>query len=76
MNKHSSGTNFRTLAGAQEQTNFIVAHYLAGVISLSRAAELLQLSWLNLRTRLLRLGIPKRTAARETGEGSFAIFRG
>lgn len=53
-----------------------MAHYLAGVISLSRAAELLQLSWLNLRTRLLRLGIPKRTAARETGEGSFAIFRG
>lgn len=45
----------------QEQINLVVAHYLADSISLSRAAELLNLSWLELRTRCLRLDIPIRT---------------
>ena len=47
---------------AQERANLIVAHYLAGAISLSRASELLDLTWLDLRTRFLRLDIPVRTA--------------
>ena len=53
---------------AQEQTNLILAHYLAGAISLSRAAELLQLPWLDLRTRFLRLDIPIRTAPKDADE--------
>jgi prevent-host-death family protein len=50
------------LESAQEQINLVIAHYLGGVISLSRAAELLDLSWLDLRTRFLRLDIPLRIA--------------
>ncbi len=38
----------------------MIAHYLAGSISLSRAADLLGLPWLNLRTRLHRVGLPVR----------------
>lgn len=53
---------------AQDQTNLILAHYLAGAISLSRAAELLQLPWLDLRTRFLRLDIPIRTVPRDADE--------
>jgi len=40
----------------------VFAHYLAGRISLARAAELLELSWLELRTRCIRLDVPLRTA--------------
>jgi Uncharacterised protein family (UPF0175) len=47
---------------AQERVSLVMAHYLAGSISLSRAAELLELTWLDLRTCLLRLDIPVRTA--------------
>ena len=39
-----------------------VAHYLAGAISLSRAAEVLETSWIELRDRFARLGLPLRTA--------------
>lgn len=46
----------------QDRTNIVVAHYLGGAISLSRASELLDLPWLDLRTRFLRLDIPVRTA--------------
>lgn len=53
---------------AQERTTLILAHYLAGVISLSRAAELLQLPWLDLRTRFIRLDIPIRTAPADPDE--------
>ena len=52
----------------QGQTNLILAHYLAGAISLSRVAELLQLPWIDLRTRFLRLDIPIRTAPRDADE--------
>jgi len=38
----------------------VFAHYLAGSISLARAAELLELSWLELRMRCLRLDVPLR----------------
>jgi predicted HTH domain antitoxin/antitoxin (DNA-binding transcriptional repressor) of toxin-antitoxin stability system len=50
-----------TVETIQEQVNLVIAHYLAGAISLSRAAELLDLPWLDLRTRCLRLDIPLRT---------------
>jgi predicted HTH domain antitoxin len=46
----------------QERYNLVLAHYLAEAISLGRAAELLGLSWLDLRTRCLRLDVPLRTA--------------
>ena len=38
----------------------MIAHYLAGSISLSKAAELLGLPWLDLRSRLHRAGLPVR----------------
>lgn len=50
------------LESLPEQFNLIIAHYMAGSISLSRAADLLNLTWLELRTRFLRLDIPVRTA--------------
>jgi prevent-host-death family protein len=45
---------------AQERYDLVMAHYLAGSISLSRAAELLDLPWLDLRSRLHRTGLPVR----------------
>jgi predicted HTH domain antitoxin len=50
------------LADTQARYDLVLAHYLAGAISLARAAELLDLSWLDLRTRCLRLDVPLRTA--------------
>ena len=38
----------------------VFAHYLAESISLARVAELLDLSWLELRTRCIRLDVPLR----------------
>jgi predicted HTH domain antitoxin len=38
----------------------VIAYYIAGAISLGRAAELLELPWIDLRTRLHRLGVPIR----------------
>ena len=42
----------------QARYDQVMAHYLAGSISLGRAAELLGTSWLDLRTRCLRLDVP------------------
>lgn len=56
------------LQSPQELANVILAHYLSGVISLSRAAELLDLPWLDLRTRFLRLDVPVRTAPDDGAE--------
>lgn len=50
-------------ASFQEQYNLVMTYYLAGEISLSRAAELLDLTWLDLRTRFLRLDVPLQTAS-------------
>lgn len=50
------------LDAPQAQVNLVLVHYLEGAISLGRAAELLGLSWLDLRTRFLRLDVPLRTA--------------
>lgn len=49
------------LPSEQEQYNQVFAHYLTGRIDLLRAAELLNLSWLDLRTRCLRLDVPLQT---------------
>jgi antitoxin (DNA-binding transcriptional repressor) of toxin-antitoxin stability system/predicted HTH domain antitoxin len=46
----------------QKQVNLIMAYYLSEAISLGRTAELLNLPWLDLRTRCLRLDIPLRTS--------------
>jgi prevent-host-death family protein len=45
----------------QTQYDLVLAYYLAEEISVNRAAELLDLSWLDLRTRFLRLDVPLRT---------------
>ncbi len=50
------------LEDAQARYGLVFAHYLAGSISLSRAAELLDMPWLELRTRCLRLDVPLRAA--------------
>jgi len=46
-------------------------HYMAGSISMARAAELVDLSWLELHTRCLRLDVPLRTGPNDA-EGSAA----
>lgn len=52
----------------QDRFNLVLAHYLAGAISLGRAAELLEFPWLDLRTRFLRLDVPLRTVPSDTAE--------
>jgi len=52
----------------QQRYDLVFAHYLAGAISLAHAAELLLLSWLDLRTRCLRLDVPLRTAPADITE--------
>lgn len=51
-----------SLADPQERFDRVLAHYLGGAISLGRAAELLELPWLDLRTRFLRLDVPVRAS--------------
>ena len=48
------------LEDIQERYNLVIAHYLAGSISLGRAAELLGISWFDLRERFRRLDVPLR----------------
>ena len=52
----------------QAQYDLILAYYLAEEISLSRAAELLDLPWLDLRTCFLRLDVPLRPAPADLAE--------
>ena len=56
------------LSDPQDRLNLVLAHYLAGAVSLGRAAELLDLPWLDLRTRFLRLDVPLRTAPADLDE--------
>jgi hypothetical protein len=46
----------------QKQFDLVLAHYLAGAISLGRVAELLALPWVDLRIRFQRLDVPLRVA--------------
>ena len=57
-----------SIADPQACYNLVFAYYLAGSISLARAAELLKLPWLELRTRCLRLDVPLRTAPADMTE--------
>jgi len=57
----------------QERFNLILAHYLAGAISLGRAAELLELPWVDLRTRFQRLDVPLRVAPSELQEARLDV---
>ena len=52
------------LTGLSGQPLFdrVICHYLARTISLSRAAEALAIPWVELRSRLTRLGVPVWTA--------------
>jgi hypothetical protein len=57
----------------QERFNLILAHYLAGAISLGRSAELLELPWLDLRTRFQRLDVPLRVAPSDLQEARLDV---
>jgi prevent-host-death family protein len=46
------------LEDPQDKVDQVIAYYLDEGISLGRAAELLGLPWLDLRTRFLRLDVP------------------
>jgi predicted HTH domain antitoxin len=48
----------------------VFAHYLTGRISLARAAELLEMPWLELRTRFLRLNVPLRAGPGDVAEAA------
>lgn len=48
----------------------VFAHYLSGSISLARASELLDIPWLELRTRCLRLNVPLRQAPLDRDEAA------
>ena len=61
------------ISGTQERYNLVLAHYLAGAISLGRAAELLELPWLDLRSRFLRLDVPLRTAPADLAEARLDV---
>jgi hypothetical protein len=53
--------------GMQARFDLALARYLSGAISLGRAAEVLGLSWLDLRARLGRLDVPIRAAPSDAG---------
>jgi len=66
-----AGLSDETVAAApdlQGRFDLVLAHYLAGAISLGRAAELLELPWLDLRTRFLRLDVPLHVAPANVAE--------
>lgn len=54
--------------GDQERFNQVIAHYLGEAISLSRAAELLEMAPSTLRDRFDRLDVPRRIAPSGAGE--------
>jgi predicted HTH domain antitoxin len=56
------------IADPQQCYDLVLAHYLAGSISLSRAAELLQLPTLDLHTRFIRVDIPIHSAPGDVDE--------
>jgi len=58
---------------AQERFNLVLAHYVAGAISLGRAAELLELPWLDLHGRFLRLDVPLRTVLTDLHEARLDV---
>jgi predicted HTH domain antitoxin len=63
-----SEQEFGNCTDEQELCNRVMAYYLAGIISLALAAELLELTYFDLRTRLLNLGIPLSLGAQTIEE--------
>ena len=62
----SKGLDAENLSGLddpQQICDLVLAHYLAGAISLRRAAELLELPALDLQTRFQRLDVPLNLGA-------------
>lgn len=59
---------FANLTDEQELSNRVLAYYLAELISLGRAAELLKLPAFDLRLRFARLGIPLRVGPQTRDE--------
>ena len=57
----------------QERFNLVLAHYLAGAISLGRAADLLERPWVDLRTRFQRLDVPLRVAPSDLQEARLDV---
>jgi len=57
----------------QERFNLVLSHYLADAISLGRAAELLELPWVDLRTRFQRLDVPLRVAPSDLQEARLDV---
>jgi predicted HTH domain antitoxin len=62
-----------TLSDLQDRYDLVMAGYLAGAISLARAAELLDLPWLDLRHRCLRLDVPLRTSPVDLAEANMDV---
>lgn len=58
----------KRLTDIQSRWDSVVAHYLSEVISLARAAELLDLSTFELRTRFQRLDVPLRMGTDDVDE--------
>jgi prevent-host-death family protein len=56
------------VAAPEARDGLVLAHYLAGAISLGRAAELLGLSSLDLRARFQRLDVPLRLAPADAAQ--------
>jgi hypothetical protein len=53
------------LEDSQQIYDLVLAHYLAGVISLGKVAELLELPALDLQTRFLRLDVPLKLGPKD-----------
>lgn len=57
-----------SLDDPQQVCDLVLAYYLAGAISLGRAAELLELPALDLQTRFQRLDVPLKLGQRMSGQ--------
>ena len=58
--------------GLTEKVEIIMTYYLAEAITLGRAAEMLGIPMLDLRTRFLRLDVPLRESPAEAAEAAEA----
>ena len=63
--KGLSDTRLEGLNDPQKVCDIVLAHYLAGAISLGRAAELLELPALDLQARFQRLDVPLNMGAKD-----------
>jgi len=70
LNTGLSDDVVRALDDQDARYALVFAHHLAGNISLARAAELLEMPWLELRTRCLRLDVPLRAAPEDIAEAA------